>query len=173
MGVEIKFSQSYFFLHSWILANIIQLGTQDFCDRFVDYKIDPCHRLYEQMLLAARCGVASIAEGSSRYSTSIETEMRLLDVARASLDEQQGDFFNFLLRRKADVWAMGHPYRNAVWDIIVDTPNYSNSLHHDAANHILQLKAKFEPWIGNESPDIATNAMLIHCIRENKMLESN
>lgn len=89
MGVEIKFSQSYFWLDSWIMSNIIQLGTVSFCDRFVDYKIDPCRRLYDQMVLAARCCTANIAEGTSRYSTSIETEMRLLDVARASLDELQ------------------------------------------------------------------------------------
>ncbi len=106
MGVEILFSQSYMTLNSWVMANIIQLGTQSFCDRFVDFKIDPGRRLYDQMVPAARCGVANIAEGSARYSTSLETEMRLLDVARASIDEVQGDFFNFLLRHKADVWAI-------------------------------------------------------------------
>ena len=57
MGVEIKFSQSYYMLNSWVLANIIQLGTQSFCDRFINYAIDPGRRLYDQMVLAARCGV--------------------------------------------------------------------------------------------------------------------
>ncbi len=172
MGVEIRFSQSYFILNSWILANIIQLGTQDFCDRFVDYRMDPCRRLYDQMVLAARCGVANIAEGTARHSTSIETEMRLLDVARASIDEVQGDFFNFLLRRKADIWAIGHPGREAIWRIELDTPHYSNSLLHDAALHILAQKAKYDPWIANPNPEIAANAMLILCTRVNKMLES-
>lgn len=103
MGVQIKFSQSFFWLNSWVLANIIQLGTQSFCDRFIDFHLDPGRRLNDQMLMAARCGVANIAEGTARHSTSIETEMRLLDVARASFDELQGDFFNFLLRRRAEV----------------------------------------------------------------------
>ncbi len=107
MGVEIKFSQSYFWLDSWILANILQLGTQSFCRRFLDFKIDPGHRLFDQMVMAARCGVANIAEGTSRHSTSIETEMRLLDVARASIDELQGDYFNFLLQHQSDVWEIG------------------------------------------------------------------
>ncbi len=172
MGVDIKFSQSYFVLNSWVLANIIQLGTQSFCDRFVDYKIDPCKRLYDQMVLAARCGVANIAEGTARYSTSIETEMRLLDVARASFDEVQGDFFNFHLRRKADIWAIGNPNRESVWKIEIDKPYYSNSLLHDAALHILKQKAKYDPWIENSNPDIAANAMLILCTRVNKMLEA-
>lgn len=35
MGVNIQFSQSYHWLNSWILANIIQLSTQDFCDRLL------------------------------------------------------------------------------------------------------------------------------------------
>lgn len=172
MGVEIKFSQSYFWLNSWILANIIQLGTQSFCDRFIDYRIDPGRRLYDQMVLAARCGVANIAEGTARASTSIETEMRLLDVARASLDEVQGDFFNFLLRRKAEIWTLGHPDREAIWKTELDAPRYSNSLLHDAAAHILAQKSKYDPWIENNSPEIAANAMLILCVRVNKMLHA-
>ncbi len=171
MGVEIKFSRSYFILNSWIMANIIQLGTQSFCDRFVNYSIDPGRRLYDQMVLAARSGVANIAEGSARFSTSIETEMRLLDVARASIDELQGDYFNFLLRRKADVWAIGNRNREAIWTIELDRPDYSNSLLHDAALHILRQKSKYDLWIENANPDVAANAMLILCTRINKMLE--
>lgn len=172
MGVEIKFSQSYFWLNSWVLANIIQLGTQSFCDRFVDYRIDPGRRLYDQMVLAARCGVANIAEGTARHSTSIETEMRLLDVARASFDELQGDFFNYLLRQQADVWSIGHPMREAIWKTELDAPRYSNSLLHDAARHILSQKSKYDPWIESDSAAVAANAMLILCVRVNRMLQS-
>lgn len=172
MGVNIGFSQTYLVLNSWVLANIIQLGTQSFCDRFVDYRIDPGRRLYDQMMMAARCGVANIAEGTSRHSTSVETEMRLLDVARASVDELQGDFFNFLLRRRADVWAIGNQNREYIWQINIETLNYSNSLWHDAAIHILTQKAKYDPWIENDNPEIVANAMLLLCTRLNKMLES-
>ena len=49
MGVDIQFSQSYHWLNSWVLANVIQLVTQDFCERFVDYRMDPGRRLYDQM----------------------------------------------------------------------------------------------------------------------------
>ena len=55
MGVNIQFSQSYHWMSSWILANIIQLVTQDFCDRFVDYRMDHGRRLYDQMVMAACC----------------------------------------------------------------------------------------------------------------------
>lgn len=172
MGVNIQFSQSYFWLDSWILANIIQLATQDFCDRFVNYQIDPCRRLYDQMVLSARCGVANIAEGTARYSTSIETEMRLLDVARASFDELQGDFFNFLLRKKAEIWAIGHPDRESMWQIRFNPPQYSNSHLHDAAKHILEQKSKYARWLENDNPIIVANALLVLLLKENRMLQS-
>ena len=168
MGVSIQFSQSYHWLNSWILANVIQLSTQDFCDRFIDFRMDPGRRLYDQMVMAARCGVANIAEGSARHSTSVETEMRLLDVARASFDELQGDLFNFLLRKKAGVWVIGDPGREAIWQMRLDTPQYSNSYLHDAAVHILAQKSK----LGGGNPEIVANALLVLCLRENKMLQA-
>lgn len=171
MGVNIQFSQSYHWLNSWIMANIIQLSTQDFCDRFIDYRLDPGRRLYDQMTMAARCGVANIAEGSARHSTSIETEMRLLDVARASFDELQGDLFNFIMRRRADVWAIGNPDRESIWQIKLDSPSYSGSYLHDAAIHILRQKAKFDPWLNSDAPATAANALLVMCLRENRMLQ--
>lgn len=172
MGVTIQFSQSYHWLNSWILANIIQLSTQEFCDKFVDFRIDPGRRLYDQMVMAARSGVANIAEGTARHSTSIETEMKLLDVARASFDELQGDLFNFLLRRKADIWAIGNRSRESLWHMPLDPPHYSNSYLHDAALHILHQKSKFEPWIAHEDANVAANSLLVLCLRENKMLHS-
>lgn len=172
MGVNIQFSQSYFWLDSWVMANIIQLATQDFCEKFVDYKMDPGRRLIDQMTMAARCGVANIAEGSSRHSTSVETEMRLLDVARASFDELQGDFFNFILRRKADVWAIGNPDREAIWQLRLDPPRYSNSYLHDAALHILAQKSKFDRWLCNEDPEVVANAVLVLLMKQNRMLQS-
>jgi len=77
-----------------------QLGTQDFCEQFLSFKNDPCGRQYDQMTQAARSGVANIAEGHSRHQTSRETEIKLLDVARASLAELMGDYYNYLLHKQ-------------------------------------------------------------------------
>lgn len=172
MAVNIQFSQSYHWLNSWILANVIQLATQNFCDRFVDYRMDPGRRLYDQMVMAARCGVANIAEGSARHSTSVETEMRLLDVARASFDELQGDLFNFLLRRNGEVWSIGNPDRETIWQLRLDEPHYSVDYLHDAAIHILTQKSKFSRWIDSNCPETVANALLILCLRENKILQA-
>ena len=170
MGVNIQFSQSYYWLNSWIMANVMQLATQDFCDKFIDYRIDPGRRLYDQMVMAARSGVANIAEGSSRHSTSIETELRLLDVARGSFNELQGDIYNFLLRCKADVWSIGHPDREAIWQIRLEPPQYGNNYLQEAAIHIHVQKNKFAPWLENDNPIIVANALLVLCIRLQKIL---
>lgn len=172
MGVNIQFSQAYFWLNSWVMANILQLATQDFCDRFVDYRIDPGRRLYDQMVMAARSGVANIAEGSSRHSTSIETELRLLDVARGSFNELQGDIFNFLIRKKGEIWRIGQPDREAIWHMRLDEPRYGNDYLPDAAIHIRNQKNKFAQWLDHDDPLVVGNALLVLCIREQKMLTS-
>lgn len=102
--ISIHSVNGYMVLRSWHLSNILQLATQGFCKRFVDYRIDPCGRLRDQMEMAARTVPANIAEGSSRHQTSYETEMRLLDVARASVSELENDYLNWLMRNAADMW---------------------------------------------------------------------
>ena len=70
----------YYWLDTWVLANVIQLATQDFCARFLNHTNDPCGRQYDQMTQAARSAPANIAEGNSRHSTSKETEMKLSSI---------------------------------------------------------------------------------------------
>ena len=54
----------YYWLDTWILANVIQLATQDFCIRYLNRTNDPCGRQYDQMTQAARSVTANIAEGN-------------------------------------------------------------------------------------------------------------
>lgn len=39
----------YYWLDTWVLANVIQLATQDFCMRYLNHTNDPCGRQYDQM----------------------------------------------------------------------------------------------------------------------------
>ena len=68
----------YYWLDTWVLANVVQLATQDFCARFLNHTNDPCGRQYDQMTQAARSAPANIAEGNSRHSTSKETGSRAM-----------------------------------------------------------------------------------------------
>ena len=102
----------YYWLDTWILANVIQLATQDFCRAFLTLQNDPCGRQFDQMTQAARSCTANIAEGNSRHYTSRETEMKLTDVARASLSELANDYINWLLQSdntRTSRWRSSYP----------------------------------------------------------------
>ena len=58
---------------------------------------------------AARSGVQNIAEGSQASGTSKKTELKLTNVARASLEELRLDYEDFLRQRGLGLWAPDHP----------------------------------------------------------------
>lgn len=99
-------SGGYRKLHGFHFATLIHLGTISFCKRFISFKDDPLGKTAGQMIGAARSGRQNIIEGSERAGTSKETEMKLTDVARASLGELQGDFEIFLAERNAIPWSV-------------------------------------------------------------------
>ena len=148
-------------LDSWIMANIVQLGTQRFCRTFLNRKNDPCGRQFDQMTQAARSGCANNAEGSARHKTSRETEMKLTDVARASLAELQGDFVNWLLQQEQVPWSKHSAESKAVHSVRLDKPGYNDDLLHCACAHILQQKRKFAEWLESADDCVVANALLI------------
>lgn len=154
-------TNSYMSLDAWILANIVQLATFDFCRRFLSPAADPCGRQFDQMTQAARSGQANIAEGCARGKTSKETEMKLLDVARASLAELNGDFTFWLMRAKNAPWPKASEEAKAVFNVILDRPDFGSDWCHDSCCHILQQKEKFEHWLDNKNDVIVANALLI------------
>ncbi|WP_296121785.1 four helix bundle suffix domain-containing protein [uncultured Porphyromonas sp.] len=66
-------------------------------------------RTIDQMVQAARSGKQNIAEGSTAGTHSSETEIRLTDVAKASLEELMVDYEDYLRTRELIVWGPGHP----------------------------------------------------------------
>ena len=92
-------------LRSFQVTEIIYDGTVAFCDRFVDKR----SRTHDQMVQAARSGRQNIAEGSRASATSSQTELRLVNVARASLDELLLDYEDFLRQRGLPAWSKDDP----------------------------------------------------------------
>jgi four helix bundle protein len=80
-------------------------ATAVFCDRFIDRR----SRTHDQMVQAARSGKQNIAEGSMASGTSKKTELKLMGVARASLEELLLDFQDFLRQKGLTLWAKDHP----------------------------------------------------------------
>lgn len=92
-------------LRSFQSAQLAYDGTVIFCDRFIDRR----SRTHDQMVQAARSGVQNIAEGSLASATSKETELKLTNVARASLGELLLDYEDFLRQRALRQWSMDSP----------------------------------------------------------------
>ena len=170
----IKFTSapSYFWLNAWVLANIIELATQRFCDRFIDFKIDPGHRLYDQMTQAARSIRANIAEGSGRHETSLETEMRLTDVARASSHELMGDFINYMMRHSLSAWPSDDRRFLSVINLQLEKPQYGSNFISDAMTHISRQLARFDCFLMNGDAGVAANCLVALCLKVNAMLTS-
>ncbi|MCM1110532.1 MAG: four helix bundle protein [Clostridium sp.] len=170
MGISFKSAPSYFWLNTWVLANIIELATQRFCDRFVDFKIDPGHRLYDQMTQAARSIRANIAEGSGRHETSMETEMRLTDVARGSVHELMGDFINYMMRFSIRAWEIEDRRFQSVINLVLDKPVYGANFVDDAMEHIKKQKSRFDCFLERGNADDAANCLVALCLKIIRML---
>ena len=87
-------------LLSFQKARIVYDGTVRFCERFFERR----DRTVSQMVQAARSGKQNILEGSQASGTSKETEIKLINVARASLEELLEDYRDFLRVRKLILW---------------------------------------------------------------------
>lgn len=87
-------------LLSFQKARIVYDGTVRFCERFFEKR----DRTVSQMVQAARSGKQNILEGSQASGTSKEMEIKLINVARASLEELLEDYRDFLRVRKLALW---------------------------------------------------------------------
>jgi four helix bundle protein len=92
-------------LRSFQVAQLVYDVTVRFCERYVD----PRSRTRDQMVQAARSGVQNIAEGSQASATSKKSELKLTNVARASLEELRLDYEDFLRQRNLPRWPPSHP----------------------------------------------------------------
>jgi restriction system protein len=97
-------------LRSYQMAELVYDATVRFCDRFIDRR----SRTHDQMVQAARSGKQNIAEGSMASGTSRKTELKLVGVARASLEELLLDYEDFLRQRGLALWGKDDPQAQAV-----------------------------------------------------------
>ncbi len=143
-------------LRSYKVAESVYDATVVFCDRFVEKR----SRTHDQMVQAARSGVRNISEGSGAAATSRKSEMKLTNVARASLnDELLKDYKSFLMQRGLRVWHKDSPEALAMRE----------RLKHDIAPGLppapsgkvrLTGLAGLSDFVGKAEPELAANAML-------------
>jgi four helix bundle suffix protein len=128
-------------LHSFQKARIVYDGTVHFCERFVDKR----SRTFDQMVQAARSGKQNILEGSQASGTSKETEIKLTNVARASLEELLEDYRDFLRTHGFEEWSRNHPLTHRLREL-------NRTLNPDYNT--------FKKGIEHPDPSIAANVLM-------------
>jgi len=157
---KIRPSGGYRDLRSFQIATVIYDATYWFCERF----LEPRSRMSDQMVQAARSGRQNIAEGSRASATSSQTELRLVNVARSSLEELLLDYEDFLRHRRLRKWAPDSPEALEVRRIgqdRSDQPDLSDE----------QRYALYAGWLDHADPAMRANALLCLINQANYLLD--
>ncbi len=101
----------YRHLRVYHVAEALYDLTYLFCSRFLSAYKD---RTVDQMVQAARSGKQNIAEGNQAAATSSETEIKLTNVAKASIEELLTDYEDYLRTRQLPQWDASHPRFDAM-----------------------------------------------------------
>ena len=154
-------SGGYRTLRSFQVTTIIYDTTVAFCERFIDKR----SRTVDQMVQAARSGRQNIAEGSRASATSSQTELRLVNVARASLDELLLDYEDFLRQRGLRQWAKDDPEARAVRAV-------GKEHRTDRADQADQAdSAAYAGWLTHADPAVVANAVICLIHQANYLLD--
>ena len=133
---QTKWEDLYYYRKTVVLYQM----TVVFCRRFLPKHGD---RTVDQMVQAARSGKQNIVEGLADGVTSTEMELKLLNVARASIKELKEDYLDYLTAHGLVRWAAGHPRYNALLDFC--------RAHNDLADY----EPHFEKWRDEELANCA------------------
>ncbi len=139
-------------LKSYQMAEIVYDATMVFCNRFIDRR----SRTHDQMVQAARSGKQNIAEGSMASGTSKKTELKLVGVARASLEELLVDYQDYLRQRGFQTWGKDDPKAVAV-RALARTANRSYST--------------YRPYFETEGSEVSANAAICVIHQTNYLLD--
>ncbi|MEN9991474.1 MAG: hypothetical protein RLZZ224_1176 [Verrucomicrobiota bacterium] len=145
-------------------------ATYWFCEAF----LDPRSRTVDQMVQAARSGRQNIAEGSRASATSSQTELRLVNVARASLEELLLDYEDFLRHRRLPLWDMKSPEAQAVRAV----PSTFKKDQTDRSHPIdltdltdAQRWQLYSPWLDHKDAAVRANALICIIHQANFLLD--
>lgn len=143
-------------LKSFQIAQLVYDLTVRFCDCY----IDRFSRTKDQMVQAARSGVQNIAEGSKASGTSKKTELKLTNVARASLEELRLDYEDFLRHRGLPQWGWEDPRRaeliNRRCNSVEEVAKWIKEVHER-----INKKGQSTRSTKSTYPEITANAALV------------
>jgi four helix bundle suffix protein len=170
---KLRRSGGYRQLASFQTATMIYDATYWFCDKYLDSR----SRTVDQMVQAARSGRQNIAEGSRAAATSSQTELRLVNVARASLEELLLDYEDFLRHRRLPLWNASSAEASAVRRV----PRQFRSIRPDQSDRSDQSDltdltdsqrwALYSRWLDHDSPVVRANAVICLIHQANYLLD--
>jgi four helix bundle suffix protein len=170
MSKKLRPSGGYRDLAGFQTATLIYDATYFFCETF----LDPRSRTVDQMVQAARSGRQNIAEGSRAAATSSQTELRLVNVARASLEELLLDYEDFLRHRRLPQWAPDSPEASEVRSVPrrfredrTDPSDRSDLTNLSDA----ERWALYAPWLEHNDPAVRANTVICLIHQANYLLD--
>ena len=143
----VVWKELYFYRKSDALYQI----TVEFCRRFL-----PAHgdRTVDQMVQAARSGKQNIVEGSEDGQTSSEMEIKLMNVARGSLQELRADYLDYLNTHHLSVWNADSERQRKLREFCHSHNDYSD----------------YEPLLSKMNDEEMANLALTLCHQTDKMM---
>lgn len=108
---------------------------------FANHYLGAKDRTVDQMVQAARSGKQNIAEGSAAASTSSETELKLINVAKASLQELLTDYEDYLRVRGLEQWPLEDERTRQTQEFC--------SQHNSPADYMLQIEQRSPEAVAN------------------------
>ena len=139
-------------LQSYQMSELIYDATVAFCNRFINIR----SRTHDQMVQAARSGKQNIAEGSMASGTSKKTELKLVGVARASLEELLLDFQDYLRQHELLLWGKDHEKAKEV----------RGKCYEKNRSYMT-----YKPYIETSPAEVACNAMICLIHQANYLLD--
>ena len=135
MRKQTNWHNLWFYQKAVVLYQLTYVFTRRFFPAYGDRTVD-------QMVQAARSGKQNIVEGSADGGTSMELELKLLNVARSSIQELLEDFEDYLLTHRLTKWLVGHP-------------RYDGMLKYCREhNYLSDYQPFFEKWTDEEAANI-------------------
>ncbi len=138
-------------LAAYLMAEVVFDCTIAFCDRVIDKR----SRTTDQMIQAARSGKQNIAEGSTVSGTSKKLELKLIGVARASLEELLVDYRDYLRTNELEEWPKDHEKALFIRNLYKVNRSYST----------------YKTFIEKKTPETATNTCICLINQTNFLLD--